>query len=165
MGRPGSLTVDGARPRLTLRAARVEDVSLVRAWRNDPDAVRFSTRARTVSEAAHARWFSAALADPRRRLWVAEEDGVPVGQVRVDLDGDTGVFSIAVAPAARGRGVGQEMLRRALAEIEREHLVTIITAVSHPDNHASVHAFERVGFRRRGASDGGFIVLELRLGS
>jgi RimJ/RimL family protein N-acetyltransferase len=164
VGRPGSLTVEGARPGLTLRAARVEDASLIRAWRNDPDAVRFSTSARTVSDAEHARWFSATLVDPRSRLWVAEEDGVPVGQVRVDVDGDAGVFSIAVAPAARGRGVGQEMLRSALGEIEREHLVTTITAESHPDNQASMHAFERVGFRRRGASEGGFIVLELRLG-
>jgi RimJ/RimL family protein N-acetyltransferase len=102
--------------------------------------------------------------DPRVRLWVAEERGIPVGQVRLNLDGDAGVFSIAVAPAARGRGVGQQMLRIALAEVERDHLVAIVTAVTHPDNSASMRAFERVGFRRRGRSADGFIVFELRLG-
>ena len=164
MGRPGALTVDRGPPDVALRAARNDDVALVRSWRNDPDAVRFSTSRRPVSELDHGRWFSAALVDPRVRLWVAEERGIPVGQARLNLDGDAGVLSIAVAPAARGRGVGQQMLRIALAEIERDHLVAIVTAVTHPDNSASMRAFERVGFRRRGRSADGFIVFELRLG-
>lgn len=57
------------------------------------------------------------------------------------------------------------MLRLALEEIERQHAVTTMTAVTHPDNLASIHAFERVGFRRREASEGGFVVLELTLNS
>ncbi len=114
MGRPGSLTVERKRPHVTLRTAREDDVALIRALRNDAEVVRFSTSARPVSEPEHARWFAAALADPRTRLWVAEEDASPVGQVRVDVDGDTGVFSIAVAATARGRGLGQAMLRLAL---------------------------------------------------
>jgi RimJ/RimL family protein N-acetyltransferase len=149
---------------VTLRAARQDDVSLIRTWRNDADAIRFSISAHPVSEAEHARWFAATLADPSSLLWVAEEDGVPVGQVRVDLDGDAGIFSIAVAPSARGRGVGQAMLRSALTEIEGQRLVTTMTAVTHPDNVASIRAFEKVGFRRRRASADGFLVLELQLG-
>ncbi|MHB8488750.1 MAG: GNAT family N-acetyltransferase [Candidatus Dormibacteria bacterium] len=164
MGRPGALTLDAKRPDVALRAAHDDDASLIRTWRNDPDAVRFSTGARPVSEAEHARWFVAALADPRTRLWVAEENDVPVGQVRVDLDGDVGVVSIAVAASARGRGVGRAMLRLALAEIERQRLVTTVRALTHPDNLASVSAFEQVGFRRRDGSENGFVVLELKLG-
>ena len=165
MGRPGPVATGRDRPRVTLRAARGDDASLVRAWRNDADAVRFSVSARPVSEGEHARWFATALADPRIQLWIAEENGVPVGQVRVDLDGDSAVFSIAVAASARGRGVGQRMLRLALEEIERQRAVTTMTAVTHPDNLASIHAFERVGFRRREASEGGFVVLDLTLDS
>jgi RimJ/RimL family protein N-acetyltransferase len=164
MGRPGSLTVERKTPDVTLRAAREDDVTLVRALRNDADAVRFSTSARPVSDAEHARWFSSALADPRTHLWVAEENGVAVGQVRVDVDGETGVFSIAVAAAARGRGLGQAMLRLALAEIERQRGVTTMTAVTYPDNPASIHAFEQVGFRRREVTEDGFVVLDLELG-
>jgi UDP-2,4-diacetamido-2,4,6-trideoxy-beta-L-altropyranose hydrolase len=162
VGRSGSLTVERKGPYVTLRAAREDDAALIRALRNDADAVRFSISAYPVSEAEHARWFAAALADPRTRLWVAEEKGVPVGQVRVDVDGDAGVFSIAVAASARGRGLGQAMLRLALAEIQRQHVVAAITAVTHPDNLASIHAFEQVGFRRRAAPEDGFVVLELQ---
>jgi UDP-2,4-diacetamido-2,4,6-trideoxy-beta-L-altropyranose hydrolase len=158
------LTVERKRPHVTLRAAREDDVTLIRALRNDADAVRFSKSARPVSEPEHARWFARALADPRMRLWVAEENAVPMGQVRVDVDGCTGVFSIAVAAAARGRGLGQAMLRIALAEIERQHLVTTMTAATHPENTASIHVFERVGFKRRAVTEDGFVVLELELG-
>lgn len=165
MGRPGPVATEGDRQHLTLRAARGEDAPLVRAWRNDADAVRFSVSARPVSEGEHARWFATALTNPRILLWIAEENGIAVGQVRVDLDGDSGVFSIAVAASARGRGVGQRMLRLALEEIELQHVVTTMTAVTHPDNLASIHAFERVGFRRREVSDEGCVVLELTLDS
>ncbi len=163
MGRPGSLTSERAHPDVTLRVAREDDVSLIRSWRNDADAIQFSVSARPVSDAEHARWFSATLNDPRKVLWVAEEQGVAVGQVRIDLDGDTGIFSIAVAPSARGRGVGKEMLRRALAEITRLRLATTMTALTHPDNVASIRAFEQVGFTRRGVSEAGFVILDLRV--
>jgi UDP-2,4-diacetamido-2,4,6-trideoxy-beta-L-altropyranose hydrolase len=164
VGRPGPLTVERKRPHVTLRAAREDDVTLIRALRNDADAVRFSKSALPVSETEHARWFATALADPRMRLWVAEENAIPVGQVRVDVDGSTGVFSIAVAAAARGRGLGQAMLRLALAEVERQHLATTMTAATHPENTASIHVFERVGFKRRAVTEDGFVVLELELG-
>jgi UDP-2,4-diacetamido-2,4,6-trideoxy-beta-L-altropyranose hydrolase len=164
MGRSGSLTVERKRPDVTVRAAREGDVVFIRALRNDADAVRFSTNARAVSEAEHARWFASTLANPQMRLWVAEEDGIPVGQVRVAIDGEKGVFSIAVEGSARGRGLGQAMLRLALAEIERQRLVSTMTAVTHPDNPASIHAFEQVGFTRREVTEDGFVVLDLEMG-
>lgn len=163
MGRPSTLTTGRSRPLVTLRAARSHDVALIRDWRNDPEAVRFSVTGRPVSDSEHARWFSATLANPTKQLWIAEEHGVPVGQVRVDITGDAGVVSIAVAAAARGRGLGQQVLRGALAEIDRQHIVTRLTALTHPDNLASIHAFEEAGFRRRNELEGGFIVLEMRL--
>ncbi len=164
MGRPGSLTPGRDGPHVTLRAARKDDVSLIREWRNDTDAVRVSATARPVSDDEHALWFAAVLGDPERHLWVAEELGVPVGQVRVDIDGDGGVFSIAVAPGQRGRGIGQAMLRGALTEVVREGLATRLTALAREDNAASIRAFEQVGFTRRGLSDDGFVVLGLALG-
>lgn len=162
MGRLGSLTAGRELPHVTLRAACDDDVSLIRDWRNDADTVRVSATARPVSAAEHARWFAATRTDPGRRLWIAEENGVPVGQVRVDLDGEAGVLSIVVAPAERGRGIGQAMLHGAVVEVEREGLATTVTAVAREDNLASIHAFEQVGFSRR-ESGAGFVVLDLVL--
>ena len=150
-------------PDVTLRAAREDDLSLIRGWRNDADTVRVSGTARPVSASEHARWFAATLIDPARRLWIAEEAGVPVGQVRVDVDGSSGLLSIVVAPTERGRGIGQAMLRAAVAHLKRDQLLTTLTAVAREDNTASIHAFEQVGFDRRGGPRNGFVTLELQL--
>ena len=148
--------------RVTLRRAREDDGALLREWRNDADAVRFSATARPVSAEAHARWLAARLADEHTRLWIAEEAQVPVGQVRVDVAGGAGVVSIAVAAAARGRGVGQAMLLAAIQEIAREVAAIRLRALIHPDNAASLRAFERVGFRRAPSDESGFVVMERR---
>ena len=58
------------------------------------------------------------LADTRSvRLWVAEDGGRLVGAIGLEPHGDTGLLrSLVVAPSARGRGIGQELV----AALERE---------------------------------------------
>jgi UDP-2,4-diacetamido-2,4,6-trideoxy-beta-L-altropyranose hydrolase len=166
MGRPGSLSAGGRlQPRVTLRAATHIDAPLLLAWRNDPDAIRFSVTGRGVTPAEHGDWLAVRLADPHTRLWVAEEDNEAVGQVRVELSDDTGTVSIGIAPAHRGRGIGSAVLDALLVEMERDPRVNRLRAVAHPRNTASVRAFERVGFSRCGRGQGDFIVLERSVGA
>jgi RimJ/RimL family protein N-acetyltransferase len=146
--------------RVILRAATDLDAPLLLEWRNDPDAVRFSVTGRGVTPAEHASWLAARLADPDTRLWIAEEDGEAVGHVRVDVRNGTGTVSIGIAPAHRGRGIGSAVLEAMLVEIERDSLVRRLQATAHAENTASVRAFVRAGFQRRGRRDRDFIVLE-----
>jgi UDP-2,4-diacetamido-2,4,6-trideoxy-beta-L-altropyranose hydrolase len=133
---------------------------MVMAWRNDPTAVRFSTTGRAVSEEEHERWFATIRrADSRTKLWIGEEDGAPVGQVRIDADDDGGTVSIAVGAEHRGRGIGTAMLRALLAEVSRasgtEHLIALVR----PDNAASLRAFQAVGFHPAPGVTSGFLQL------
>jgi RimJ/RimL family protein N-acetyltransferase len=144
---------------VALRPATPADAARLLEWRNDPDVVRFSVSRRRVAASEHAAWLASRLADPHQRLWIAEEAGEPVGQVRVDLDDGAGTVSIAVAPAHRGRGIGSNMLRALLAEIEPDADVRDLLALVHPENAASLRAFESVGFRDTGGRRGGFGVL------
>ncbi len=159
MGRPGPVTAAGQRPAVTLRPAREDDVTRIMEWRNDGDAVRFSVTRRPVSEVEHAQWFSAQLADGTVRLWIAEEAGDPVGQVRLDVTEGTGTVSIGVATQHRGRGIAETMLRAMIEAVAGDDDVRLLKALTHPDNTSSLRAFERAGFRRVGASEGGFVVL------
>ena len=120
MGRPGPLTTDWpAGNEVVLRPATSADRALLIEWRNDQDVVRYSLSGRPVAAAEHANWLTARLAEPAPRLWIAEEAGEPVGQVRIDLEDETGTVSISVAPARRGRGVGSRMLRALVIEMRR----------------------------------------------
>jgi RimJ/RimL family protein N-acetyltransferase len=149
---------------VTLRQATVRDTPQLLAWRNDPEAVRFSVTGRGVTPAEHSDWLAARLADPDTRLWIAEEDGAAVGQVRLDLGEGTGTVSIGVAPAHRGRGIGSAVLQAMLVEIERDPRARRLRAVAHAQNMASLRAFERAGFRRRGRRERDFIILERSVG-
>jgi RimJ/RimL family protein N-acetyltransferase len=153
------MTAAGQRPAVTLRPARQDDAARIREWRNDGDAVRFSVTGRPVSTAEHRRWFTALLADASARLWIAEQAGTALGQVRLDVADGTGTVSIAVAPEHRGRGVAVAMLGALVDSVAGDQDVRRLRALIHPDNASSLHAFERAGFRRAGAAEGGFVVL------
>jgi RimJ/RimL family protein N-acetyltransferase len=138
----------GQLPQVTLRSAGEEDSAMLMALRNDPDAVAFSGSGRAVDPEEHQRWFARVLADPAAcRLWIAELDGQPAGQVRIDIGEDSGTVSIAVRPEQRGRGIGTAMLQALLTKVAADGAPSRLTAVVRPDNVASRRAFAAVGFR------------------
>ncbi len=146
--------------RVALRRVREDDADLLLALRNDPDAVRFSITGEQVSRKEHERWFATRRADPDVHLWIAEEDGVPVAQVRVDVTGTLGVVSVAVSSAHRGRGLGSEVLRATVDEMRSDARVTALKALIHPGNPQSLRAFENAGFHLSTGTENGFSVLE-----
>ena len=132
---------------LGLRPARADDAAWLFDWANDP-----ATRAASFDRAPipwpdHVAWLAAVLAAPDRRLWIAEEAGVPVGQVRVDRGPDgLGVVSIGLAPGARGRGLGRVALQMGIAAATRELGIRRARAVVMATNVASRRLFEGAGF-------------------
>ena len=146
---------------MTLRPAGEEDSERVMAWRNDPDAVRFSVTGRPVTSEEHRAWFARLRSHgSRSHLWIAEERGAPVGQVRVDVDGDVGTVSIAVAPDRRGQGLGTAMLRAVSGQAPGALALTRLVALVRVDNPASLRAFEAAGFHRAGVARDAFLELE-----
>ncbi|HEY6470616.1 MAG TPA: GNAT family N-acetyltransferase [Candidatus Dormibacteraeota bacterium] len=145
---------------LTLRAAASGDEALLLGWRNDPEAIRFSVSRLGVTPGEHATWLARRLADPGTHLWVAEERGTPVGQVRVDVEDGTGTVSIAIAPGQRGRGLGTAALRAMVTLVARDPAVLTLRALVHTGNPGSARAFELAGFHRLERRQGEFIVLE-----
>jgi RimJ/RimL family protein N-acetyltransferase len=132
---------------MELRPATGADAELLLAWRNDPDTVAWSRSPDPVSRPEHVRWLEAVLADPARRLLIAEADG-PVGTVRFDRDGDAWEVSITVAPSCRGRGLAAPILTAAEATLDDD---TALVAWIHRDNKPSLALFERAGYLRDSA--------------
>jgi RimJ/RimL family protein N-acetyltransferase len=156
---------DDRRLEVTLRPAAERDADLLLAWRNDPEAVRFSGTARAVTMREHRDWLAARIIDPATRIWIAEQEHTAVGQVRIDLEDGVATVSVAVAPGHRGRGLGTAVLRAMVAEVEGDPRVTRLRALAHAENVASVRAFERVGFSAQGRGADGFLILERSVGA
>lgn len=133
--------------RLAIRPARPADAGRLLEWANDPATREASFDREPIAPAEHKSWLAGVLGDPGRRLWIAEEAGIPVGQVRVDRAADgVGVVSIGLAPGVRGRGLGREILRLGLAAASAELGVRRARAVVRRSNVPSRRLFEGAGF-------------------
>lgn len=137
---------------LKLRSATAADSDDFFAWRNDPDTRAASGNSGIVTIGEHVEWFSRALGDSRRFLYVAEEDGPPartLGMCRFDVsrEGAHAEVSINLAAAARGKGLADPILRAAIGQFELDYGGQIrLTATIRKTNGPSIHLFAKVGF-------------------
>jgi len=133
---------------LSARRAELADAELLRQWRNDPETRRRSFTTAEISAAEHRAWLQARLASERAAIWIFSDDGGPVGQVRVDVDGGVAEVSIIVAPGRRGRGHGKAMLAAAMPWLRRDFGPGLRPRALVLDDHeASLRTFKACGFR------------------
>jgi len=73
-----------------LRRADEVDTVKIRRWRNHPQVRAVSLTTQEIGPAEHAAWFTAARADPRRRVLMHEFAGTDCGVVNfADIDLET----------------------------------------------------------------------------
>ena len=133
-----------------LRRMRLDDITVVREWRNLPDVARYMYTDHQISEGEHARWFGDALDRPDRMYWIIELDGQPVGLANlVDISERhrraSWAFYLA-DPAVRGRGVGSFtetfVLEHAFVELRLHKLCCEVLG----SNDAVVKMHQKFGF-------------------
>ena len=143
---------DGVR----IRAATPADFDGVTAIYNhyiETSHVTFDTRSCSADE--RAPWFCQFGPDGPYRLFVAERDATVVGwasstRLRPKPAYDSSVeTTIYLDPAATGRGVGQALYDRLLAELEAVGVHRAYAGIALP-NPTSVVFHERYGYRRVG---------------
>ncbi|MFI4965091.1 MAG: UDP-4-amino-4,6-dideoxy-N-acetyl-beta-L-altrosamine N-acetyltransferase [Caulobacterales bacterium] len=97
-------------PHVVLRPLQTDDRDRLLAWRNLPEIARWMYSDHAITAEEHARWFQGALGDARRRYWIVEADGRPVGLANLyDLAPEHGRTSWAyylADPSTRGQGIG-----------------------------------------------------------
>lgn len=139
---------------LVLRPAFEADGELLRAWRNDPDAVANSVNPSTVGEDEHTAWLRNLLDDPAHRLWIGQLGDELIGQVRIDVRAATAEVSIVVDPKSRGRGHGGRLLQALMDVLAGDFQVEHLVARARPTNTASLRVFSRAGFAVTGEHQG-----------
>lgn len=127
---------------LTLRAARFQEAELFRRWRIDDEGAGWY-QGPLVDRGKHVDWFLERVVTGSGsrvvQLFVAELDGVPVGQARVDSNGE---LSFSVDRAYRGWGYGTELVRQA-AELSGWHR---LKANADRSNEAGIATMVKAGF-------------------
>jgi len=100
-----------------LRPATFQDAALLLAWRNDPETRAASHNTSELMKDEHLAWLKNTLNDASKKLFIAEENGLPVGTVRADREDGIHELSWTVAPNERGHGIGKEMLLMMIREL------------------------------------------------
>ena len=134
---------------LRLRRAREKDCRWLWELANDPEVRSASFSSDPISWEWHLQWFNANLRDPNFMQWVAvDNDDVPCGQLRYELEGSRAVVSISLALAFRGRGHGKSILAKAAEDLFRTTGAVQIDAYVKTDNAASIGLFTSEGYVR-----------------
>ena len=138
---------------VTLRRAIAGDAAFLLELRNDADAVRGSMTGRTVAPEEHGAWLATRLDSPGIRLWIVQDDGVDVGQLRLDIADGVGTVSIGIAADHRGRGLARAALGAVERALHGDMQITRLHADVHRENLGSRKAFEAVGYTTVSDSD------------
>ncbi len=137
---------------LHLRRAAVTDGNRLYEWANDPLTRRMSFSSEPIPWDIHVEWLARRLADPDCRLFVVEnQDGLAVGQVRLDRDGPRATLSFSLAPEVRGQGLAARLVRLAAVDSLMAGWCLTVDAWVRPENIPSAAAFRRAGFTEREA--------------
>lgn len=121
---------------ITLRPVVMKDAKTLLEWRNDASTRSASHNTEMVKMDDHVAWLSATLNNPNRQLFIAEDDGCPIGTVRADSSDGIHELSWTIAPSVRGRGLAKIMVSLLAnqintpirAEVKEENIASIKVA-------------------------------------
>lgn len=137
---------------ILLRPATLADADLLRSWRNDETMRKNSFHSSVVEKKDHMRWLRASLKSKRRRIYIAHDvtdKTQPIGEGRLDFDGEVIAFDIEVAPKHRGKGYGRQIL--AALVVKAREWKPGIPLVAHVKafNTSSLRMFLGAGFEMK----------------
>lgn len=125
---------------MILRLAESYDEELLLSWRNDPVTRNASLTQHVIGKREHSKWFSMSLANPNRQIYIAENNGLPVGTFRIDTEAEFLFLSWTIAPEWRKKGLGKKMLQ--IAEIDE---YKNLKAIIRKDNIPSIKLAHQLG--------------------
>jgi len=146
------MTAGGAMPKAALPEVASPEAPLPETtlremtWRDIPDLSALEPVLFADDAWSEQTWWAELAGRPRRSYVIGEQSGTVVGYAGVDCGGEVAdVMTIAVAPAARGQGLGTVLLHWLIAEAQRcgaEHLMLEVRA----DNVVAQRLYRATGF-------------------
>ncbi|GGI82105.1 UDP-2,4-diacetamido-2,4,6-trideoxy-beta-L-altropyranose hydrolase [Legionella impletisoli] len=103
---------------INIRKANEQDEGLLLSWVNDSTVRRHSFSKKSIAKEEHSAWFQSKINDPYCYVFIGEdEQGLPIGQVRfeVDIDKLEASIDISIDPCFRGSGLSKQLLTLALS--------------------------------------------------
>lgn len=136
---------------LELKKACEKDCRLLWVWANDEDARSASFRSEIIPWEEHVNWFKSKLHDSNCIIYIANDaEREPIGQVRLDVDGEKAVISVSIDRKFRKKRYGSLLILKASKKMFDDSDVETINAYIKQSNEPSVRAFLKAGFQDKG---------------
>ena len=129
-----------------LRLVCSDDKDLLYNWVNDSLTRENAFNTRPISFEEHEKWFAKTLNSETRVQMIMEKNGVPVGQIRIDIEGEVGEIDYAIAPEYRGNGYGSIICKLMVDFVRKNLKIKKLIARVKTKNIASQCCFIRNGF-------------------
>ena len=132
---------------LYLRKADESDMDLLFKWANDPTVRENSFNTETIPYEDHVKWFNKVMEDESVLQFILMNEDTPVGQIRLNVDGEEAEIGYSIAREFRGKGYGHAILRLAADTVAKEHQeIKYLVAKVKPENTASNKLFQNEGY-------------------
>jgi len=149
---------------LALRSAVAADARLLWEWRNDPTVRAAAFSQDPIPWTSHQAWLRERLDTPACRIYIAEQGGRPLGQIRFEqvgpAPGRTEV-GLSLDAGSRREGWGAALIMAGMARLRADGFDDSVHALVKTVNVASARAFATAGFERVSDQDGSGGVLHL----
>jgi UDP-2,4-diacetamido-2,4,6-trideoxy-beta-L-altropyranose hydrolase len=130
---------------LMLRSAYATDALTYFVWANDPVVRSSANNSEQIDLITHLQWFYERLNNKNSCLYVLEACGLPIGQVRFDLNVDEATIDYSLDVLVRGRGLAKQLLMLGISKLTSKRQIIFKASVK-PENIASAATFARLGF-------------------
>lgn len=133
--------------RISLRRAKKVDLMFHYNLRSEAFVRRNSFNTGVINLVGHTQWFLKKLKDSNSYLFVIKGKKKSIGQVRIDIKGNSGEISIALLPEHRGKGYAQQAIARACRiSFKRNLKLKKIMAHIKIENAIAQKSFVKAGF-------------------
>lgn len=122
-------------------------MDLLYEWANDKLARENAFNCHKITYREHKNWFLNRIKLSINLMYICFEDNKPIGQVRIDINGNVGLIDYSIVEEERNKGYGTQILLN-LADIIRENELEITKLVGRvkKNNIPSQKAFIKAGY-------------------
>lgn len=133
-----------------LRPMKIDDLELIRAWRNHDNVRKFMFSQRVINSDAHQKWFKKANNDSLHKLFIFEDHADPIGFTQLKTkDNRLYEWGFYTSPDAE-KGSGTRMLKLVIQQAFHELRATKLYGEVLGFNRASIKLHEKLGFTQEG---------------
>lgn len=136
---------------LYLKKVNPNDIDLLYEWANDAAVRQNAFHTEPIPYENHVKWFAKMLQDASVHQYILYREEMPVGQIRLNVEGNEALIDYSISAKHRGKGYGSALLQLIKQQIVTDKIpgVMKLTGQVKYENTASARAFETCGFSKR----------------